>query len=128
MFDLTSESARPGTLRSLIGTIVALLLTRAELIALETQEQKDNFLHCLLTGGLALVFLLVGLLALATLLTLLVPVQLRLIVLGALASIMLLVGVILVLKLRCSLRRQPPPFVSSLAEFRKDWEALGQRK
>jgi uncharacterized membrane protein YqjE len=50
-------------LRSLLGGVFSLLLTRLELLVLEAEEQKDALLFSLLLGGLALILLLVGLLS-----------------------------------------------------------------
>ncbi|WP_230369239.1 hypothetical protein [Paludibacterium denitrificans] len=76
MTDSVTHTPRPGTLRSFIGGVFSLLLTRAELLSLEAEEQKDRLLATLLLGGLALVCLLLGLMAMLLVIVLVTAYQL----------------------------------------------------
>ncbi|HJV07120.1 MAG TPA: phage holin family protein [Chromobacteriaceae bacterium] len=127
MTDSVTHTPRPGTLRSFIGGVFSLLLTRAELLSLEAEEQKDRLLATLLLGGLALVCLLLGLMAMLLVIVLVTPASSRPLVLGLMASGLLGSGGLALLWLRWQLRRQASPFACTLSEVRKDWDALNGR-
>ncbi|WP_047248755.1 phage holin family protein [Chromobacterium subtsugae] len=116
---------RPGTLRSFANGAAALLLTRAELMALEAQEWKDDIVGNLLQGMLGVVLLGCGLIAAVLALWALTPAEWRLAVMAGLALLLIGAGAALLLSLRRKLREQPAPFAVTLEEARKDWAALG---
>ncbi|MEN3809394.1 phage holin family protein, partial [Chromobacterium piscinae] len=115
----------PGTLRSFAGGLASLFLTRAELLALEAQELKDEIVGNLLQGMLGLVLLGCGLIAAVLALWALTPQEWRIAVMTSLALLLCGGGIALLLGLRRRLRRQAAPFSTTLEEIRKDWTALG---
>lgn len=124
MLDFIAGKPRPGTFRSLLSGIGALVLTRAELLALEAQEHKDHLIISLFIGGIALLLFLIGSLAMLLLIVLLTPENGRVWVLAVLAGLPLMGSLILLIVVRKRLQQQMPPFTTTLAEIRKDWEAL----
>ncbi|MBX9269281.1 phage holin family protein [Chromobacterium violaceum] len=121
----SSQAPRPGTLRSFAGGLASLFLTRAELLALEIQELKDEIVGNLLQGMLGLVLLGCGLIAAVLALWALTPAEWRLAIMAGLALLLCGGGLALLLGLRRRLRQQPAPFSTTLEEIRKDWTALG---
>ncbi|MDN0081457.1 phage holin family protein [Crenobacter sp. SG2305] len=122
-----AQQPRPGSLRSVLGGLVSLLLTRAELFGLEAQEQKEALLFDVLTGVAALVAFLVGLQALLLFIMVLSPEPWRALVLGLLAVVFLLGGTFALFWMRRRLHSQPAPFSVTLNEVRKDWEILNEK-
>lgn len=120
----SSRPPRPGSLRSLLGGVFSLLLTRIELLVLEADEQKDALLFSLLLGGLALILILVGLLSALLLVLVLTPDSWRPLLLGGLMLCSTGGGVALLWQLRQRARRSPSPFTDTLTEVRKDWDSL----
>ncbi|MDN0075475.1 phage holin family protein [Crenobacter sp. SG2303] len=122
-----AQQPRPGSLRSILGGLVSLLLTRAELFGLEAQEQKEALLFDVLTGVAALIAFLVGLQALLLFIMVLSPEPWRALVLGLLAVVFLLGGTFALYRMRRRLHSQPAPFSVTLNEVRKDWEILNEK-
>lgn len=120
-----AQAPRPGTLRSFAGGLASLFLTRAELLALEAQELKDEIVGNLLQGMLGLVLLGCGLIAAVLALWALTPQEWRIAVMAGLALLLCGGGIALLLGLRKRLRQQSAPFSTTLEEIRKDWTALG---
>ena len=120
----SSRSPRPGSLRSLLGGVFSLLLTRLELFLLEAEEQKDALLFSLLLGGLALILLLVGLLSAILLVLVLTPANYRPLLLGGLMLCSIGGGLALLWQLRQRAQRSASPFTDTLTEVRKDWDSL----
>ncbi|MEN7430319.1 phage holin family protein [Chromobacterium sp. TRC.1.1.SA] len=120
-----AQAPRPGTLRSFAGGLASLFLTRAELLALEAQELKDEIVGNLLQGMLGLVLLGCGLIAAVLALWALTPQEWRIAVMAGLALLLCGGGIALLLGLRRRLRQQSAPFSTTLQEIRKDWTALG---
>ncbi|QEL56193.1 phage holin family protein [Chromobacterium paludis] len=121
----TARPPRPGTLRSFVHGAAALLFTRAELVALEAQEFKDDIVSHLLQGMLALVLLGCGLIAAVLALWALTPAAWRLAVMAGLALALCGAAAVLLFQLRKKRLAQAAPFSTSLEELRKDWAALG---
>jgi len=121
------QTSRPGSLSSLLGGLFSLLLTRLELFLLEAEEQKDNLLHSLLLGGLALILLLIGLLCGLLLILVLTPESSRALVLGSLTLICMAGALGLLWHLRQRAYRSRAAFADTMAEVRKDWDSLGGR-
>jgi len=119
---------RPGSLRSLLGGLMSLLLTRVELFLLEAEEHKDSLLRSLLLGGVALIFLLIGLLSALLLVVLLTPENARVLVLSLLTVISVALAAGLLWHVRQSAHRSRSPFADTMAEVRKDWDSLGRRR
>ncbi|BAK75754.1 protein of unknown function [Pseudogulbenkiania sp. NH8B] len=124
----TPTPPRPGSLRSLLGGFVALALTRAELFGLEAEEQKEQLLRNTLIGVAALICLLIGLMAALLFVVLLTPPEWRVTLLGLLTILFAVLGAAALLQLQRRLSRQSAPFATTLAEVRKDWDALNGRE
>nr|WP_294864235.1 phage holin family protein [uncultured Pseudogulbenkiania sp.] len=124
----TPTPPRPGSLRSLLGGFVALALTRAELFGLEAEEQKEQLLRNTLIGVAALICLLIGLMAALLFVVLLTPPEWRVTLLGLLTILFAVLGAAALLQLQRRLSRQSAPFAMTLAEVRKDWDALNGRE
>ncbi|WP_434633688.1 phage holin family protein [Chromobacterium sp. CV08] len=121
----SAQAPRPGTLRSFADGFASLLLTRAELLALEALELKDEIVGNLLQGMLGVTLLGSGLIAALLALWALTPPPWRIAVMAGLALLLCGGGLALLLGLRRRLRQQPAPFSTTLDEIRKDWAALG---
>lgn len=119
------HKARPGSLRSFLGGVVALLQVRAELLSLEGQELKEQLLGNLLLLAMTLVLALVGLSCVLILVLLLTPAESRALVFGLLSVLLLAGAAGCVLCLRRRLRREGAPFAGTIAELRRDWQSIG---
>lgn len=119
-----TNDVRPGTPRSLLGRLLALILVRAELFSLEVDEHKETMIGHLLVGLIAFAALLLALMAGLLLIAVLTPVGARPLVFGLITGLSLLVGLGAALKLRRRLNRQEPPFALTLREVRKDCQTL----
>ncbi|RQO68859.1 hypothetical protein DBR44_15360 [Aquitalea sp. FJL05] len=128
MSDTPRQTPRPGSIRSLMGGVFSLLLTRFELFLLEAEEHKDNLLFSLLLGGLALILLLIGLLCALLLVLVLTPAAYRPAVLSCLTLGSVLGGLGLLWQLRRRAHRSRAPFAGTVAEVRKDWDSLSGRR
>lgn len=122
------SAPRPGSLRSILNGLVALALTRAELLGIEAQEQQERLIGHLVTGVAAMVALLVGLIALLLFVMTVTPGELRAAVLGGLTAVFLLAGLLLLWWLKRRLALAPQPFSNTLNEVRRDWQTLSGRE
>lgn len=128
MPDSAKHPPRPGSIRSLMGGVFSLLLTRFELLLLEAEEQKDSLLFSLLLGGLALILLLLALLCGLLLILVLTPESSRALVLGVMTLLSLAGALGLLWHVRQRAYRSPAPFADTVAEVRKDWDSLSGRR
>ncbi|PXX38874.1 MULTISPECIES: phage holin family protein [Aquitalea] len=128
MSDSPRQTPRPGSIRSLLGGVFSLLLTRFELFLLEAEEHKDNLLFSLLLGGLALILLLIGLLSALLLVLVLTPAAYRPALLSCLTLASVLGAAGLLWQLRRRAYRSRAPFADTVAEVRKDWDSLSGRR
>lgn len=119
---------RPGSLRSLLGGVFALLLTRVELFLLEAEEHKDSLLFSLLLGGLALILLLTALLCALLLVLVLTPEASRPLLLAGLMLLSLAAAFGLLWHVRQRAHRGRAPFADTLGEVRKDWDSLSGKR
>lgn len=115
---------RPGSLRSLLSSLAALAVTRAELFGIEAQEQQERLLGHVLIGAAALVAVLLSLMAGLLFVMVVTPPQWRALVLGGLALLFLLAAAWLLWLLSRRLNDAPAPFAQSLSEVKKDWRNL----
>jgi uncharacterized membrane protein YqjE len=122
------QSGGPGSpAQALRKDLVALVQLRAELIAVELEEEAASRKRQLLLGVIAGVFALATLLLVAFLVVVVFWDTHRV---GALAGVTLayaLAGAWAVLRLRDVTMNRPPPFAATLAEFRKDLEIFRGR-
>ena len=128
---MTSPAPRPGifeSLRRICDNSLALLQNRAELFAVEVQEQKDHVGKILLLGAVAMFLANAALLVVTGTIVVLVGENARVAVLIILSVVYILATVIAFLLLRHEVRSAPPPFNDTLSELRKDREWLNSRK
>jgi uncharacterized membrane protein YqjE len=129
---MSNQELRPPgiveSLRRLCDNGLALLETRAELFAVEVQEQKAHLGRTLLLAVVALFLTNTALLVLTGTIVFLVGESARVPVLIALSLLYIAAAVVAFLLLRNELRSTPPPFSGTVSELRKDREWLRQRK
>jgi len=111
-----------GSLRALGATLLALIRSRAELIAIELQEERERSKEMLVL--LAALFLALGLLLVAFLIVALFWDTHRLLAIGGVTLLYLGIGGVALLKLRNKLRKSSPLFSATLYEFENDLEVL----
>lgn len=129
-----SESA-PGeagagivqSLRSLAATLVALLRTRAELLATEIEEERVRLLQLLFWAAAALFFLGVGVLLLVILYVAAFWDSYRITAIVALAVIFLAAGAGMAIGVRNRMYARPRLFSASLDELARDKDQLTPR-
>ncbi|HET9404140.1 MAG TPA: phage holin family protein [Burkholderiales bacterium] len=129
-----SESA-PGeagagivqSLRSLAATLVALLRTRAELLATEIEEERVRLLQLLFWAAAALFFLGVGVLLLVILYVAAFWDSYRIPAIVALAVIFLAAGAGMAIGVRNRMYARPRLFSASLDELARDKDQLTPR-
>lgn len=115
-----------ASLSGFAATCVALLRTRLELLKVEAQEEVGRIASLLLWGIAAVLLGVAGLVFLAVFVTVLLWDSHRLLALGIFAALFIaatLVAVNIALKLA---RRGSQLFSASLAELRRDADALDQ--
>ena len=113
-----------ATLRALLGTTLGLLQTRAALLVVELEEERERLLSLLLYGAAAFFFLSFGLVMLAVFLTALFWETHRLLVIGSFTTLFLASGIVALVLARRLLKRDAPLFSSSLGELALDRAAL----
>lgn len=122
-----SPGASPGLsgrLRRLLGTGVALLQIRLDLLALELEEEKRRAADALLAAALGLLLLGIGLLLAIAGIVWLMPPTWRLPVLGLLAVAFLIAGTLLLRQARRRVSSPEGPAPATRAELRHDRAVL----
>ena len=109
--------------RRLLTAGVAILRTRLEILATELEEEKLRLSAIALTGTLALFFLCFGLIFLVVFLTVLFW-DSRLLVLGTATALFFVFGIAALMRVASEIRVKSELFSGSLAELRRDLEAL----
>ena len=117
----------PGSLRALGATLLALVCTRAELIAIELQEEKERAGQKLVLVVLAALFLAMGLLLVAFLVVVLFWETHRMLSAGGITLLYLGIGGWALIRLREMSRNSPPPFAATMSEFANDLRQLRGR-
>lgn len=113
-----------GSLRALGATLLALVGVRAELIAIELQEETGRARQKLILVVLAALFLAMGLLLAAFLVVVLFWETHRMLAAGAVTLLYLGIGGWALVRLREMSRNSPPPFAATLSEFANDLRLL----
>jgi uncharacterized membrane protein YqjE len=113
-----------AALRRLASTAAGLLQTRIELLATEFQEERARVLRILVLGFAAAIFLALGVVTLTFFIILLAWDGHRVLAAGLLTAAYLGIGVLLGLNARAAARERSRLFSASLAELRKDRDAL----
>jgi uncharacterized membrane protein YqjE len=112
------------SLRTFAATLVALLQTRLELLAVEVEEERTRVRRLLLLAAVALFFLALALLMLTLFVVVLFWDTYRLPVIGALTALYLMIGLVTAFAVRRQAATRSRLFSASLAELAKDREQL----
>lgn len=127
----SSEASRAGlfaSLKGLLGTSVALLQNRLQLLGVELAEERLRLLSLVTYGAIALICLSAGLVFLAIFLTVLFWDSHRLLALGIFSALFLAAGGVTLALAMGYAKAGSNLFAASLAELRKDREALTPRE
>lgn len=122
-----SEASRAGlfaSLKGLVGTTVALLQNRLQLLGVELAEERLRLLSLVTYGAIALICLSAGLVFLAVFLTVLFWDSHRLLALGIFSAMFLAAGGVALAVAMRHARAGSNLFAASLAELRKDRDVL----
>ena len=117
----------PKLLESLRGAAdsgLALLSNRLELLGVELAEERVRLLALLAYGAVAFIALGAGIVFLAMFVTVLMWDQNRLLALGIFASVFILGGIVALVTAMGYARGKSSLFSASLAELRKDRDAI----
>jgi uncharacterized membrane protein YqjE len=114
------------SIKNLVSTGASIAQTRLELISVDVQIARTQFISLLVMIVSALFFLFFGLVMLALLIVIYSWESDRMMALGLLTSAFLMIGCILALLIMQSLRTMPKLFEASIAELAKDREALSK--
>jgi uncharacterized membrane protein YqjE len=109
--------------RRLLAAGVTILRTRLEILVAELEEEKLRLSAIALTGTLAVFFLCFGLIFLVVFLTVLFW-DSRLLVLGTATALFFVFGIAALMRVASEIRVKSELFSGSLAELRRDLEAL----
>ena len=125
-----NASGRRGLFASakgLLGTGVTLLHNRLELLGVELAEERVRLVSLMAYGGAAFLCLAAGLIFLAIFLTVLLWDSNRLLALGVFSALFLGAGIASLMLAMSLARSGSKLFSASLAELRKDRDALTSR-
>jgi uncharacterized membrane protein YqjE len=117
----------PGSLRALGVTLLALVGARAELIAIELQEETERARQKLVLVMLAALFLAMGLLLAAFLVVVMYWETHRVLAAGGVTLLYLGIGGWALVRIREMSRNSPPPFAATMSEFANDLRLLRGR-
>jgi len=115
-----------SSIKNLASTGASIAQTRLELLSVDVQIARNNFISLLIMIVSALFFLFFGLVMLALLIVIYSWESDRMLALGLLTSAFIGVGLILGLLIMQSLRNMPRLFEASIAELAKDKEELSR--
>ena len=115
-----------SSIKNLVATGASIAKTRLELLSVDVQIARIQFLQSFVMIVSALFFLFFGLLMLALLIVIYSWESDRLMALSLLAGAFLSIGMILAALVIQSLRTIPKLFEASIAEFAKDAEELNR--
>ena len=115
-----------SSIKNLVATGASIAKTRLELLSVDVQIARSQFLQSFVMIVSALFFLFFGLLMLALLIVIYNWESDRLMALSLLAGAFLSIGMILAALVIQSLRTIPKLFEASIAEFAKDAEELNR--
>ncbi|MEY4276852.1 MAG: hypothetical protein RI975_117 [Pseudomonadota bacterium] len=115
-----------SSIKNLVATGASIAKTRLELLSVDVQIARSQFLRSFVMIVSALFFLFFGLLMLALLIVIYNWESDRLMALSLLAGAFLAIGMILAALVIQSLRTMPKLFEASIAELAKDAEELNR--
>jgi uncharacterized membrane protein YqjE len=111
-----------GAFRKIGGIVAAVLQNRADLLALELQEEKYRLVEVLILVGIALALGMMALFVFTGVIIFAVPEAYRLWVACGLGVLYVLGIVVLASRIKRVLKNQP--FPESINQIKKDWECL----
>lgn len=123
-------SDSPGlmeSLKQLAGTLVGIVRTRLELLSNEFEEERLRIRLMLLYGSIALFFFGLGIMLCTVLIVVMCWDSHRDLVLGGLAALFFITGIVLSNRLCRLAREKPRLFSTSLAELADDRDQLDTR-
>jgi uncharacterized membrane protein YqjE len=115
------------SVRGLGDSLLSLIRTRAELLAIELEEEKERRKEMLILAVLGALFLALGLQLLAFLLVVALWDTYRLPAIIGVTCLYLGVAAWAMFRLRFKWRDSPAPFAATLEELGKDMDALQER-
>jgi uncharacterized membrane protein YqjE len=113
-------SQEHGPLRRMLGSILALMHTRLELIGIELAEERERLVAVLFLGLAAAIFGILALISLTVLIAVAFWDTYRWQVLAGITVVYGIVALICALKARSGLQSAPIVFQSTIHEFEKD--------
>ncbi|RCS57513.1 phage holin family protein [Parvibium lacunae] len=113
-----------ASVRQLGATVLALLQTRIELLAVELAEEKERLLSVFLLAFLAALFLGLGVLVVTAVVAVWLLRSYGFTATLWMAALYLLIGIALAWRVKRRVAEHPPLFSTSLAELNKDREAI----
>ena len=116
-----------GSVRRVADTCVSSIHNRVELFALELQEEKLRLVRLLLWTGAALFSAFLAMTVITIAVVYLVPEEGRKIAITGFGLLYAIIAGVLAMKLRSEIRNAPPPLADSMAELKKDLQALRSR-
>jgi uncharacterized membrane protein YqjE len=125
--ETAAQSANAGPVESLKGlgeTLAEIASTRAELFAVELQEESQRLQRMIVFAALAAVFLAAALLLVAGFVVLLFWDTHRVAASAGVTILYAGVGAWAAMRLRALVRNRPPPFEATLEELRRDFEMV----
>ncbi|RDU95964.1 phage holin family protein [Trinickia dinghuensis] len=116
----SQQHAGHGPLRRMIGSVVALLHARLELIGIELAEERERFLAVIFLGLVSVMFAMMALISLTALIAVAFWDNDRLQVLAGITAVYAIGAAICAVRARSGLRAAPIVFEATLHEFEKD--------
>jgi uncharacterized membrane protein YqjE len=110
--------------RTLLGTLIAIVHNRLELLATELQEEIGRVALLLLWGAVALFFAFLGIAFIALLIVIVFWDDHRILAAGLIAALFLLLALAAGWLAARQIAAKPRPFDASLSELAKDRELL----
>jgi uncharacterized membrane protein YqjE len=118
----TTTASAFGSFRKIGGMVAAVLQNRADLLAVELQEEKYRLVEVLILVGIALALGMMALFVFTGVIIFAVPADLRLWVACVLGVVYLLGIGVLGSRIKKVLKSQP--FPETITQIKKDWECL----
>ncbi len=115
------------SLKQLAGTLLGIVRTRLELLSNEFEEERLRIRLMLLYGSIALFFFGLGIMLCTVLIVVMCWDSHRELVLGGLAALFFITGIVLSNRLCRLAREKPRLFSTSLAELADDRDQLDTR-
>src|SRR5687768_5287726 len=116
-----------GSVRRVADTCVSSIHNRVELLALELQEEKLRLVRLLLWTGAALFSAFLAITVITIAVIFLVPEESLKIAISGFGLLYAIVAAVLAMKLRSEVRNAPAPLADTMAELKKDLQALRSR-